>query len=111
MVFARLYMFLFLTHFRPTCSRFKLLRFCTLLRKSRRFIAREQKLVYSITCDTILNILSGGIYIKEPFTNQRKVRTSETRYHRRTNNWQGHTRTQKNTYMNNTDSIKTWIKS
>jgi hypothetical protein len=38
-------------------------------------------------------------------------RTSETRYHRRTNNWQGHTRTQKNTYMNNTDSIKTWIES
>jgi hypothetical protein len=25
--------------------------------------------------------------------------------------WQGHTRTQKNTYMNNTDSIKTWIQS
>ena len=42
MVFARLYMFLFLTHFRLTCSRF-----CTLPRKSRRFIAREQKLVYS----------------------------------------------------------------
>ena len=31
----------------------------------------------------------------EPFTNQRKVRTSETRYHRRTNNWQDHTRTKK----------------
>jgi hypothetical protein len=40
-----------------------------------------------------------------------RSRTSETRYHRRTNNWQGHTRTQKNTYMNNTDSIKTWIQS
>ena len=40
-----------------------------------------------------------------------RSRTSETRYQRRTNNWQGHTRTQKNTYMNNTDSMKTWIQS
>ena len=38
--------------------------------------------------------------------------TSETRYHRRTNNWQGHTRAKKKpTYMNNADSIKTWIQS
>ena len=36
----------------------------------------------------------------EPFTHQKRSRTSETRYHRRTNNWQGHTRTKKNTYMN-----------
>jgi hypothetical protein len=40
-----------------------------------------------------------------------RFRTSETRYHRRTNNWQGYTRTKKKTYMNNTDSIKTWIQS
>jgi hypothetical protein len=33
-----------------------------------------------------------------------RSRTSETRYHRRTNDWQGHTRTQKNTYIY---SIKT----
>ena len=31
----------------------------------------------------------------EPFTHQRKVQNIETRYHRRTNNWQGHTRTKK----------------
>jgi hypothetical protein len=42
----------------------------------------------------------------EPFTHQRNSRTLETRYHRRTNNWQGYTRTKKNTYMNNTDSSR-----
>ena len=31
----------------------------------------------------------------EPLTKERS-RTSETRYHRRTNNWQGHTRAKKN---------------
>ena len=32
----------------------------------------------------------------EPFTHQRKVQNIGNTYHRRTNNWQGHTRTKKN---------------
>jgi hypothetical protein len=60
--------------------------------------------VNSITC-VICGQKPNRLLTKE------RSRTSETRYHRRTNNWQGHTRTQKNTYMNNADSIKTWIQS
>ena len=48
MVFARLYNTCFLHTLERLVRGYKLSRFCTLPRKSRRFIAREQKLVYSI---------------------------------------------------------------
>ena len=46
MVFARLYNTCFLHTLERLVRGYKLSRFCTLPRKSRRFIAREQKLVY-----------------------------------------------------------------
>ena len=60
-----------------------------------------------------VNTITCVIWCQKPnrLLAKERSRTSETRYRRRTNNWQGHTRTQKNTYMNNTDSIKTWIQS
>ena len=56
-------MFLFLTHFRSTCSRF-----CTLPRKSRRFIAREQKLVYSTVGVSFIGTGNRGTR-RKPVTN------------------------------------------
>ena len=49
MVVARLYNTCFLHTLEQLVRGYKLSRFCTLPRKSRRFIAREQKLVYSIS--------------------------------------------------------------
>ena len=46
-VFARLYKTCFLHTLERLVREYKLSRFCTLPRKSRRFIAREQKMVYS----------------------------------------------------------------
>jgi hypothetical protein len=47
MVFARLYNTCFLHTLERLVRGYKLSRFCTLPQKSQRFIAREQKLVYS----------------------------------------------------------------
>ena len=72
-------------------------------------VRRSDKCFISLKVNTITYVIWG----QKPnrLLTKERSRTSETRYRRRPNNWQGHTRTQKNTYMNNTDSMKTWIQS
>ena len=72
-------------------------------------VRQSDKCFISLKINTITCVIWGQKTNR--LLTKKRSRTSETRYHRWTNNWQGHTRTKENTYMNNTDSIKTWIQS